>query len=289
MRRRGLVASVLFLAAAGAAAQPEEPFRPKGTYDNSIYRFHPDLDTRFNAVRYGRWRALQIAWTSGIDPRLDREFSAYLLALLADPPRLAPEADRVAPALAREAVPVFRALRWGQTLEQQFLDILASADSSPSLSRERAERALRLYRRERYALSEPAEPASPSQLLDLAPVSARILISGTRLFVVAAADFATSDFAQQRWKVKTTIEDFDRSYSAERGPRESWYEISAPAAVSAYPAMTEALDCVARFRAEVFEALIPGGATREARQRRDERLRAVARRYGLPVEGIGGR
>ena len=249
MRRGGLVASVLLLAAASAAAQPEEPFRPKGGYNNSVHRFHPDLDARFNAVRYGRWRALEIAWSGGIDRELDRKFSAYLLAWLAEPPRFAPEADRVAPSLAREAIPIFRALRWGQTLEQQFLDILASADSTPDLSRERAERALRLYRRERYALSDPGEGASAAELYDLAPLSARILISGTRLFAVAAGNFATSDFAQQRWKVKKTIEDFDRTYRNERAAEESSYRASAPAAVSSYPAMTEALDRLARFRA----------------------------------------
>ena len=44
---------------------------------------------------------------------------------------------------------------------------------------------------------------------------------------------------------------------------------------------------LARFRAEVYGALVPGGATPEARRERDARLRAVARRYGLPTEGIG--
>ena len=78
MRLPGLLASVLLLISAGAAAQPEEPFRPKGSYNNSLHRFHPDLDARLNAVRYGRWRALQIAWRSGINQKLDREFSGYL-------------------------------------------------------------------------------------------------------------------------------------------------------------------------------------------------------------------
>src|SRR5207244_2678490 len=102
------------------AGLPEEPFRPKGTHNNSVHRFHPDLDARFNAVRYGRWRALEIAWISGIDRSLDHDFSAYLVRMLAAAPRFSPEADRIAPAFAREAAPVFRALRWGQTLEQEF-------------------------------------------------------------------------------------------------------------------------------------------------------------------------
>ena len=103
---------LLFLAAAAAGSLPEERFPPKGSWTNSAHRFFPDLDARMNAVRYGRWKAVEIAWVSGINGRLDQKFSAYLLALLADPPRFAPEADRVAPRFAREAIPIFRALHW---------------------------------------------------------------------------------------------------------------------------------------------------------------------------------
>src|SRR5262249_38663360 len=200
----------------------EEAFRPKGSYNNPVHRFHPDLDERLNAVRYGRWRALQIAWKNGINPELDKEFSSYLQKLLADPPRFAPEADRVAPGPAREAAPIFRALRWGQTLEQQFLDILASSDASPSVTGARVDRALVLYRRERGALSEPAEEAASSESLALAPISSRILASGTRLFVLAAEDLVSSDFAEQRWKVRKTVEEFDPSRGP-AGPNEAFY------------------------------------------------------------------
>jgi hypothetical protein len=286
MRWPGLVASVLLLLSAGAAAQPEEPFRPKGAYNNSVHRFHPDLDARLNAVRYGRWRALQIAWSSGINPQLDTEFSHYLRVMLADPPRFAPEADRVAPGPARESAPIFRALHWGQVLEQQFLDILASADASPTLSSARIERALRLYRREPYALTEPPEPASTDELLALAPLSSRILASGTKLFALAAADLASTDFAEQRWKVRKTAVSFDPA-SEQTSPADASYSAAAPAVSSAYPSITTCLDRLARFRAEVFEALIPGGATPETARTRDERLRAVAGRFGLPVSGIG--
>jgi len=282
----GACLPLLLLFAAPATGQPEEPFRPKGSYNNSVHRFHPDLDARLNAVRYGRWRALQIAWTSGINQRLDQEFAKFLRGLLADPPRFAPEADRVAPGPARDAAPIFRALRWGQTLEQQVLDILASADANARLSSERIDRVLGLYRRERYALSEPASPASTAELLDLAPVSSRILASGTRLFALAAAGLASSDFAEQRWKVRKIITEFDPS-SAPVTPAEALYDAAAPAVASAYPSTVACLDRLARFRAEVFEALIPGSATPEAVRRRDESLRAVARRYGLPAEGIG--
>jgi len=241
-----------------------------------------------NAVRYGRWRALQIAWNSGINPKLDRDFSDYLRRLLADPPRFAPEADRVAPGPARGAAPIFRALRWGQTLEQQLLDILASADAGPAVSVERMDRALRLYRREAYALSEPAEEAPPTAVLELAPISSRILASGTKLFVLASADLASSDFSEQRWKVRKTVKDFDPS-AAETTPNEALFATSAPAVASSYPSMTACLDRLARFRLEVFGALIPGGASVEAVRQRDENLRNVARRYRLPVSDIGRR
>jgi hypothetical protein len=288
MRRAGLATclALVFLAASAGAGRPEEPFRPKGSYNNSVHRFHPDLDGRLNAVRYGRWRALQIAWTSGINQRLDSEFANFLRGLLANPPRFAPEADRVAPGPARDAGPIFRALRWGQTLEQQILDILASADANSGLSGERIDRALRLYRREPYALSEPADAASTAELIELAPVSSRILASGTKLFALAADGLVSSDFSQQRWKIRKILADFDPA-SAPVTPAEALYASAAPAVAAAYPSTTACLDRLARFRAEVFEALIPGGATLEAARRRDERLRAVARRYGLSAEDIG--
>jgi hypothetical protein len=286
MRWPGIVAGALLLLPAFAPAQPEEPFRPKGAYNNAVHRFHPDLDERLNAVRYGRWRALQIAWSSGINQALDQEFSEYLKKMLADPPRFAPEADRVAPGPAREAVPIFRALRWGQTLEQQFLDILASADASPTVTAARIEKALDLYQREPWALSEPSQEAPPSGILGLAPMSTRILASGTKLFVLAAEDLVTSDFAEQRWKVRKTVLDFDPSQGPAE-PAEAFYSSAGPSVGAAYPLMSARLDRLIRFRVEVFDALVPGGATREAAHIRDERLRAVARRYGLPVKGIG--
>lgn len=288
MRRAGPFLLLLYLLSAPASGQPEEPFRPKGSYNNTVHRFHPDLDARLNAMRYGRWRALQIAWRSGINPEIDREFSDYLREMLADPPRFAPEADRVAPGPAREAAPIFRALRLGQTLEQELLDVLAASDASPSVSSGRLDRALRFYRREPYALSEPAEPVSTAELLELAPISSRILAAGTKLFALAAADLASADFADQRWKVRKTVVGFDPA-SASVTPAEALYAAVAPSVASAYPSVTTCLDRLARFRAEVFEALIPGGAAPEAARRRNERLKAVAHRFGLPLSGIGGR
>lgn len=288
MRRALLTVCPWIVLAVAAAAQKEEPFPPKGLHNNSVHRSFPDLDARLNAVRYGRWRALEIAWTAGIDARLDREYSSYLLVLLANPPRFPPEADRVAPRVAREAVPVFRALRWGQVLEQQLLDALGSPDANPRLSGERLQKALDVYRRERWALSEPAEPSAPGEALRAAPVSARILRSGTRLFALAAEDLAAASFGQQRWRVRDTVAEFDRSYASERPPEQSTYRVSAPTVAASYPELAEHLDRLARFRVEVFDALVSGGGSIEAKRLRDERLRSVARRYGLPQEGIGG-
>lgn len=294
MRRFDGAARVAVLCAVAIGAAPavqtaQEPLRPRGRYNNSVHRFFPDLDSRLNAVRYGRWRALEIAWTVGLNPALDKEFSAFLLELLADPPRFPPEAEFVAPRFAREAAPVFHALHWGQVLEEQVGDILASADATGTLTAARLDRVVDAYRRERWALSEPAESAPPPRALLLAPQSARILLSGTRLYVHAGEALAASDFGQQRWKVRDTIEEFDSSLSREKALEESTHAVSAPTVIERYPSVGTHLDRVTRFRLEVYGALEGGGATPEARRQRDSRLREVARRYGLSVEGIGGR
>lgn len=303
MRSYLLAGLLLLLPRAGEPdSLREEPSRPKGGHNDSVHRYFPDLDSRLNAVRYGRWRALEIAWTLGINRELDRTFSSYLLALLADPPRYAPEADRVAPRFLREARPVFLALRWGQTLEAQLSDALASPDASAARTEARLQKALNAYRREAYALAEPAGLAGgrwpPSEAAARAPVSARILLSGTALFVQTAQDLAEANFGEQRWRVMETIEEFDLGFAGgfvaedpatpgALSPRA--YQSEAPAVAEAYSDVADRLDRLARFRLEVFEALVPGGQTPSARRERDERLRTVARRYGLPAEGIGGR
>ncbi len=288
MRRAGLTTCLplLLLLAAGASGQPEEPFRPKGRYNNSVHRFHPDLDARLNVVEFTRWRTLEIAWTSGVTGEIDREISAYTASLMKRPPRFPPEADRVAPLLAREVVPIFRALRWSQALERQLLDVLASSDAEKRLSAARLERALLLYRRERWALSEPAAPLPAGPPATTA--AWRIEMSGRRLFVRAAADLMTPDFARQRWRVKQTIADFDRTYEGDHPAEEAAYA-AAPAVAEAFPGVARALDRVEQFRREVLEAMVPGGATLEALRERQERLRGVARRYGLPTKAIGER
>jgi hypothetical protein len=282
-----LAVSLLAVAAAGFG-RPEERFRPKGRFNNSVHRNFPDLDARLNAVRYGRWRVLEIAWGSGINRTLDRQFSSYLLGLLADPPRFSPEADRVAPTFAREAVPLFRSLRWGQTFEQQVIDVLASPDADSKSSERRLSRVLDLYRREPWALTEPPDVRSNEAVFAAAPASARILASGTRLFASAAEDLAAADFGQQRWRVRDTVAEFDRSYAAERPPPDSTYRAAARTMTEKYPRVAEHLDRIARFRAEIFVALVEGGQTEEARRQRHDRVAEVARRYGVPTEGIRG-
>ena len=288
MKRPAAWLSILLLAGV-ASGRPSEPFPPKGGYNNSVHRFFPDLDARLNAVRYGRWRALEIAWREGIDPRLDAWFSRYLLALLADPPRFPPDAARVAPRFAREALPVFHALHWGQVFEEEVIDVLASPDSSARVSEERLNRVLDLYRRERWALAEPPEVRPPDAVFAAAPVSARILSTGTRLFAAAAEDLAASDFGQQRWRVRQTVADFDRLYAADRPPQDVSYRSAAPTIAERYPRIAAQLERISRFRAEVFGALLTGGDTETARRERSARLSEVARRYGIPAGSIRAR
>jgi hypothetical protein len=288
MKRPAAWLSILLLAAA-AGARPSEPFPPKGSYNNSVHRFFPDLDARLNAVRYGRWRALEIAWRGGINPSLDATFSKYLLELLKDPPRFTPEADRVAPRFAREALPVFHALHWGQVLEQEVIDVLASPDANPRLSEDRLNRVLDLYRRERWALTEPPETRSPDAIFTAAPVSARILSTGTHLLAAAAEDLAASDFGQQSWKVRQTVAEFDRQYAADRPPEEVSYRTAAPTIAERHPRIADHLDRISRFRAEVLGAMLASGETEAARQERSARLTEVARRYGIPASSIRAR
>ncbi len=290
MRRAGLETCLplLFLLAAVAGGQPEEPFRPKGIYNNSVHRFHPDLEARLNVVRFVRWQTLEIAWESGVTDSLERQISADALFLAAHPPRFPPEADRVAPLLARDAAPIFRALRWGQTLERQLLDVLASSDADPRLSAGRLDRALLLYRRERWALTDPGEPALSGGSLE-STAAWRIEVVGARLLAGAADDLTTPDFAEQRWRVKLTVAEFDQALKAGHPAETAASMASSPAIAEAFPGVARALDRVEELRRDVLEAFLPAGGTIEARRKRAQRLRGVARRYGLPDSGIDER
>jgi hypothetical protein len=105
--------------------------------------------------------------------------------------------------------------------------------------------------------------------------------------VLAAEGLAAADFGQQRWKVRDTIAEFDSSLDRDKSPEEATYQVSAPTVSEAFPTIAAALDRLARFRTEVYGALVTGGATGEARRERNARLRAVAQRYGIPFRGIG--
>ena len=153
-------ATALVLAAAlAAAAGPTaaDVLRPAGGHNDSAHRYFPDLDARLNAVRYARWRALELALLRGITPELDQEYSAYLLGLIASPPRYAPEPELVAPILARDAAPIYRALPWGSVLETQLIDALAAADAGAEVTGARVEKALSAYRKEKWALAAPPQ------------------------------------------------------------------------------------------------------------------------------------
>jgi hypothetical protein len=283
MKRVPACVAALVIAAAIARGAPYEPFPPKGAYNNSVHRYFPDLDARLNAVRYGRWRALEIAWREGIDRRLDARFSADLLEILKDPPRVAPEAERVAPSFAREALPIFHALHWAQVFEQEVIDILASPDATPRLTSDRLNRLIDLYRREPWVLSAPPDARPSEPVFAAAPASARILSTGTRLFALAAEDLAAADFGEQRWRVRRTVSEFDRA-SVETGPpAEAAYRAAAPTVLDRYPNVAERLDRISRFRVEVFEALLSGGDSEAARRDRSARLGDVARRYRIPT------
>jgi hypothetical protein len=282
-------AAAFWLVVGLAEGQPEEPFPPKGDYTNSVHRFFPDLDAKLNTVRYGRWRALEIAWVSGIDARGDSELSSYYLRLVSDPPRFDPEAFRVAPRFAREASVLFKALHWGQVFEAQVLDILSSPDSSPALASERMARLLAIYHREPFAIRSPPSEPPPSPAVAAAPLSARLLVAGTRLFTFAAEDLAASDFGQQRWRVKKTLDDYDFTPSELPPLETAAYRVSAPTVQSRFPKIAAQLDAIAQMRRELFDALVPGPEAALSRQDRNSRARDLAQRWGLPAEGIGER
>jgi hypothetical protein len=282
--------AALFWVVRAAAAQPEEPFPPKGEYTNSVHRFFPDLDARLNAVRYGRWRALEIAWTSGVDASSDSAFSNYFLQLVAKPPRFDPEASRVALHLAREATALFRALRWGQMLETQVLDILASPDATSARTAQRMSRLLGIYRRELWALrASPPDTPSPKAAITAAPQSARMLLAGARLFALAAEDLAAADFGQQRWRVRKTLAAYDYAPSAEISLESATYRVAAPTVQSRFPEIADQLDRVANLRRDVFGALVASPDDGPQPRDRDSRLREVALRWGLRADRLGAR
>jgi hypothetical protein len=250
------------------------PFQ--GLSSNSVHRFFPDLDARENAVRYGRWRALENAWVRGVSRELDGPLEQSLLATIHRLPDFPPDARLCAPRFSREAPRSFGAILEADNLERQVADALAATDASATNTRVRIERSLTAYRRGRYALSEPAPAAIDASLGSLK--TAKLLLEGDWLFAQSAQDLAVSNFREQRWKIRASVDRYDRE--VEKPPdsiEASWYTRYAPDFTEAYPLVAAALDRSTRFRIDVFEALSspdPGA--------RRERLKAVEKRYGLP-------
>ncbi len=271
-----LVWLIVLPAAAGCWTLRNETFRPRGIYNNAVHRFFPDLDRRENAIRYGRWRALEIAWREGVSEAVDRTFSQELRVQMQRLPDFPPDPQLAAPTFAREAPHAFDALRAADILEREVADILAAGDATPVLNRERIDRALNAYRREPAALSPPPEAApTPDALAALG--TARLLLTGDWLFAQADEDLTTAGYGEQRWRIRGTVERFDRELVTAPGSlRTPWYAEFAPTFLKDFPFVADTLDRATRFRVEIFAALsAPAPA---------ERIRgvdAVERRYGL--------
>ena len=249
------------------------PFQ--GLSSHAVHRFFPDLDGRENAIRYGRWRALESAWNHGISLELDRVLEQALLAAIHRLPAFPPDAALCAPRFAREAPRAFGAVLEADQLEREIADLLAATDASVSNTKARIERSLTGYRRSRFALSEPLPAPVDATLGDFR--TARLLLEGDWLFAQSAEDLAVSSFREQRWKIKTSVDRYDREVETPPDSIEaSWYTRYAPDFTEANPLVSAALDRATRFRIEVFQALTPPDALA-----RRERLKAVEKRYGL--------
>jgi len=271
MKRAALLSALLCAACSGAGIHL--PF--VSLHANAVHRFFPDLDRRENAVRYGRWNALESAWTHGVTPEVDARMAKSFRETIRRLPDFPPDARMCAPQLAREAPRIFGALVESDRLEREVTDALAATDASPETTSSRVEKSLVRYRRSPFALASPPPAAVDPRLGELA--TARLLLEGDWLFAHAAEDLAASAFGDQRWKVKTTVDRFDREIEAPAAPlAASWYRTYAPTFSATYPTASELFDRATLFRIEIFEAL----SAPEAAARRDA-TRAVGRRYGV--------
>ena len=270
--RRGLLLPVL-LCAACSGAGIRFPF--SSLSGHAVHRFFPDLDRRENAVRYGRWNALESAWIHGVSPDIDRELSRHLLETIRRLPDFPPDPLLSAPRLAREAPVLFGALVEADRFERDVTDALAATDATPETISSRVERSLVRYRRSPFALEEPPPGAVDPRLGEYA--TARLLLEGDWLFAHAAEDLAASSWRDQRWKVRETVDRYDREIgSAERPLEISWYHAFAPTFTRDYPAAAELFDRATRYRVEIFQALLTAGP-----EERRGAAKAIERRFGL--------
>jgi hypothetical protein len=271
MKRAALLAVLLSAACSGTGIHV--PFA--SVHAHAVHRFFPDLDQRENAIRYGRWNALESAWNAGVTPEVDRRLASSFRETMRREPESPPDPKLCAPRFAREAPGLYWALIDADRFERDVTDALAATDSSPETTSSRVEKSLDRYRRSRLALAAPSEKPVNARLGEL--TTARLLLEGDWLFAHAAEDLAASAFRDQRWKVKATIDRFDKEFEAPSAPLQaSWYRTYAPTFAASYPAAAELFDRATLFRIEIFEAL----ATSDPGSRREAAL-AVGRRYGI--------
>lgn len=271
MKRAALLSVLLCGACTGAGIRL--PF--SSLHGNAVHRFFPDLDSRQNAVRYGRWNALESAWIHGVNPETDRELTRELLATIRRLPDFPPDPQLSAPRLSREAPALFGALEEADRFEREITDALAATDATPETTSSRVEKSLIRYRRSPFALEEPAASGIDPRLGQYE--AAKLLLEGDWLFASAAENLAASSWVDQRWKVRETVDRYDREIASPPGSIEiSWYHAFAPTFTREYPAAAELFDRATRYRVEIFEALLASGP--EARR---TAAAAIARRYGL--------
>lgn len=273
-----LLCFLALLPAAGCMSSRSESFRPRGLYNNAVHRFFPDLDRRENGIRYGRWRAIEIAWHEGASAAVDRPFSEELLLKMQKLPDFAPDPRLTAPGFAREAPRAFDALRAADSLEREAADILAAGDATPVRTRDRIDRALNAYRRDPAALSPPASAPDAAAQESLGRLdSARLLLTGDWLFAQADEDLTVADYGTQRWRIHATVERYDRELAAPPASvHTAWYAEFAPNFSKEYPFLADTLDRATRFRVEIFAALREGRPDRRAAG-----VSGVEQRYGL--------
>ncbi len=271
MKRAALLAVALCVACSGAGIR----FPFSNLHAHAVHRFFPDLDRRENAVRYGRWRALESAWVNGIAMDRDHAVASAFRETLRRLPDFPPDPQLCAPRVARESPELFGALVAADRFERDVADALATSDATPETTASRVEKSLARYRRSRFALAAPAPAEVDIRLGEFA--TARLLLEGDWLFAHAAEDLAGSTWRDQRWRVKTTVDRYDRDVDSPPASFDiSWYRAFAPTFTKEYGPAAELCDRATRFRIEIFQALAaPDSSTRRSG------VEAVTRRYGL--------
>jgi hypothetical protein len=266
----------LLAAAVGCTTAGNDEFRTRGLYNNAVHRFFPDLDQRQNAIRYGRWRALEASWRRGANASTDAEISIRIRWELRRLPAFGPDARLAAPYFAQGAPAAFHAMVAANVFERQVSDALASPDATPDRTARRIDRALAQYRQSPWSLSEPPAPAGPATGLERFE-SARLLLAGDWLFARCAEDLSAARYGSQRWKTRDTVALYDRQIASPPASiTTAWYRDFAPEFSRTHPVAAEILDRVTRFRIELFAAFRgrdPGA--------RAAGVSAVERRYGL--------